>query len=114
MAKEHLNYAQMGLTHGQINSISSHKGVRKLLGHLVDNSPTRVIAQSGKNHIKLFFENDGLVSMASTPSDNRAMKNNESQIRKSLASHGFEYQTMSSFERHSKKGKQENNMEESE
>ena len=103
MAKEHLNYEQMGLTHGAINSLSSHKGVRNLLGHLVNNSPTRVIAQGGKNHIKLYFENDGLITMSKSPSDNRAMKNNESQIRRSLSSHGFEYQTMSEFGRKSKK-----------
>lgn len=104
MAKEHLNYEQMSLTHGQINSLTSHKETRGLLAHLVDNSPTRVIA-SGGSHIKLYFENDGLVTIASSPSDTHAVVNNDKQIRRSLASHGFEYPTMSEFQRHKKKQK---------
>lgn len=112
MAKEHLNYEQMGLTHGHIKSLTSHKETRKLLGHLVDNSPTRVIAQHGKTHIKLYFENDGLVAISGSPSDNRAVSNNDKQIRRSLSSHGFEYQTMSEFNRPSKKENVEQEPEE--
>jgi|SanBayMetagenome_1026888.scaffolds.fasta_scaffold37903_2 hypothetical protein len=110
MSNEHLNYEQMGLTHGQINSLTSHKETRKLLAHLVDNSPTPVIAHSGKNnHIKLYFKGDGLVTMAATPSDPRSNTNADLQIRRSLASNGFEYQTLSSFSK--KKKKKESNEE---
>jgi hypothetical protein len=109
MSNEHLNYEQLGLTHGQINSLTSHKETRKLLAHLVNNSPTPVIAHSGKNnHIKLYFKGDGLVTMAATPSDPRSNTNADLQIRRSLATHGFEYQTLSSF---SKKKKKERNEE---
>lgn len=107
MAKEHLNYDQLKLTHSQIGSLTSHKETRKLLGHLVDNSPARVIAQSGNTHIKLFFENDGLVAISGSPSDSRAVENNDKQIRRSLAASGIEYKTMSQYERHSKKEKKE-------
>ena len=111
MTKEHLNYEQMGLTHGHINDLTNHKETRQLLGHLVDNSPTRVIAAgSGSKHIKLFFENDGLVVLARSPSDHHAVKNNDNFIKKSLTSHGFEYQTMKDFSR--KKKKQKDNPEE--
>ena len=106
MAKENLNYEQMGLTHGHIKSLTGHKGMQGLLGHLVDNSPTRVIASGGGNkHIKLFFENDGLVTMSSSPSDPHSVENADKQIRKSLASHGIEYLTVSDFQRHKKKQK---------
>jgi len=107
MAKEHLNYEQMGLTHGQVNSLTPHKETRKILAHLVDNSPTPVIAQGGKSHIKLYFQGDGLVTMAATPSDPRSNTNADLQIRRSLASHGFEYQTLSSFSKKSKKKSEE-------
>lgn len=107
MAKDHLNYEQMGLTHNQVSSLTQHKETRKLLSHLVENSPTPVIAQSGKNHIKLYFQGDGLVTMASTPSDPRSNKNADMQIRRSLASHGFEYQTVSDFAKKSKKEKKD-------
>ena len=115
MAKDHLNYEQMKLTHGQINDLTNHKQMRGLLGHLVDNSPTRVIAhKSSSSHIKLYFENDGLVTMASTPSDWHAVENNDKQIRKSLASHGFEYTTFSAFQRPKKKNKNKGNPEQPE
>ena len=107
MAKDHLNYEQMKLTHAHINSLTSHKETRGLLSHLVDNSPTRVIAQHGKTHIKLYFENDGLITISGSPSDNRAVSNNDKQIRRSLASHGFEYTTMSDFQRPKKKNKEQ-------
>jgi hypothetical protein len=106
MAKEHLNYDQMSLTHGHINSLTQHKDVRALLGHLVNNSPTRVIASyTGGGHIKLYFENDGMVVTGSTPRDPHSVKNADNQIRKSLSSHGFEYQTMNKFNKQKKKQK---------
>lgn len=108
MAKDHLNYEQMGLTHGQINGLTGHKQMKGLLAHLVDNSPTRIVASGGGNkHIKLYFENDGLVTMASSPSDPHSVENADKQIRRSLASHGLEYLTMSDFQRHKKKNKKE-------
>jgi hypothetical protein len=107
MANEHLNYEQMKLTHGHINSLTSHRETRKLLAHLVDNSPTPVIAHGGKNHIKLYFKDDGLVTMSGSPSDPRSNTNADLQIRRSLASHGFEYQTLSSFSKNSKKKNKE-------
>ena len=108
MAKEHLNYEQMNLTHGHIKSLTGHKGMQGLLRHLVDNSPARVIATGGGNHhVKLYFENDGLITMAGSPSDSHAVENADKQIRRSLASHGIEYQTMSEIKRNKKKQKDE-------
>jgi hypothetical protein len=46
--------------------------------------------------------------MAATPSDPRSNTNADLQIRRSLATHGFEYRTLSSF---SKKKKKESNEE---
>jgi urease accessory protein UreE len=79
-----------------------------LLGHLVENSPARVIATGGGNrHVKLYFENDGLITMSSSPSDSHAVENADKQIRRSLASHGIEYQTMSEIKRNKNKQKDE-------
>lgn len=108
MAKEHLNYEQMAMTHGHIKSLTGHKEMAGLLKHVVDNSPTRVIGTGGgSKHIKLYFEGDGLVVLASSPSDPTSVENGDKQIRKSLASHGFEYQTMSQFKKQKKKQNKE-------
>ena len=115
MSNEHLNYEQMRLTHGHINSLTGNKEMRGLLGHLVDNSPTRVIASGGgSKHIKLYFENDGIVTMASSPSDSHAVQNADKQIRRSLAGHGIEYTTLSEFKRPKKKNKNKGNPEQPE
>jgi hypothetical protein len=106
MSNEHLNYEQMGLTVAHANSLTTHKGMRQLLYHVIENSPTRVIgAKSGTNHMKLYFENDGLLAMSSSPSDMNAIHMADRQIRKSLGSHGLEYQTMKDFSRKKKKQK---------
>lgn len=92
MAKDHLNYDQLGLTHPRIKSLTPHKPTRDLLGHVLEHSPTPVIGRyTGAGHIQLFFKGDGVVVIPSTPRDNRSLNNSESQIRKSLASHGFDF-----------------------
>lgn len=88
------------------NSLTSHKEMRQLLYHVSQNSPTRVIGTGGAgSHIKLYFENDGLLTMSSSPSDINAVHMADRQIRKSLGSHGFEYQTMKEFKKAKKKQK---------
>lgn len=104
MANEHLNYEQMGLTHGHINGLTGHKETKNLLSHLVDNSPTPLIARrTGSGHIQLFFKNDGIVSMPATPSDHRSLKNVETKLFQSLASHGFDYPKMGKLQKSKKK-----------
>lgn len=113
MSNEHLNYEQMGLTEAHANSLTTHKGMRQLLYHVIGNSPTRVIgAKSGANHMKLYFENDGLLAMSTSPSDMNAIHMADRQIRRSLGSHGFEYQTMKDMGRQKKKKKDEGPEEE--
>lgn len=93
MAKEHLNYDQMGLTHGQISELTTEKETKELLAHVVDNSPTPVIGRkTGGNHIQLLFKDDGMIVLAASPTKRgRSVINAEGQIRKSLASHGFDF-----------------------
>lgn len=106
MSNEHLNYEQMGLTEEGANGLTTHKEMRQLLHHVVANSPTRVIGTKGHaNHIKLYFENDGLLTMSSTPGDTNAVHMADRQIRRSLAGHGIEYQTMKEFKKNKKKQK---------
>jgi type IV pilus biogenesis protein CpaD/CtpE len=45
--------------------------------------------------------------MSSSPSDSHAVENADKQIRRSLASHGIEYQTMSEIKRNKNKQKDE-------
>lgn len=108
MAKDNLNYEQMGLTHDQLKSLSPNKDVRELLGHVIEHSPTPVIGRKTSNkHIQLYFKDDGIVTMGGTPADYHAVTNAESQIRKSLRSHGFEFPTMNQVKKQKKKEKKE-------
>lgn len=108
MSKEHLNYEQMSLTRDQFKSLTSDKEMRDLLGHVVDHSPTPVIGRKTQGkHIQLYFKDDGIVTMAGTKKDKHSIGNAESQIRKSLASHGFEFPTMNQVKKQKKKQKDE-------
>jgi len=108
MAKENLNYEQMGLTHGHIKSLTGHKGVAELLAHVINHSPTPVIGRkTNGNHIQLYFKDDGLVVLPNTPRDQHSVGNAESQIRKSLAGHGFDFPTRGQVQKQSKKEKKE-------
>jgi len=108
MAKEHLNYEQMGLTHGDIKSMGVHKTVAELISHVIDHSPTPVIGRkTNGGHVQLYFQNDGLVVLPSTPRDAHSVGNAESQIRKSLAGHGFDFPTRGQVQKQAKKEKKE-------
>lgn len=74
--------------------------------HVVDHSPTPVIGRKTQGrHIQLLFKGDGMVVMPSTPADARSVANSESQIRRSLASHGFEFPTTKQIKKQKKKKK---------
>lgn len=103
MAKDHLNYDQMSMTEGLARQIKTDKNTRNLLVHVARHSPTPVIAQHGGSHIKLYFKDDGLVVLASTSGGGRGIANAESQIRKSLRGHGFEFPTMKQVAKPKKK-----------
>jgi hypothetical protein len=106
MAKEHLNYDQHALTEGGVKAIKADNDTSNLLLHVVKHSPTPVIASGGgSKHIKLYFKGDGLVVMSSSSGGGRGPANAESQIRKSLASHGFEFPTMKQVAKQKKKQK---------
>jgi hypothetical protein len=106
MAKEHLNYEQMALTHGHINGLGVNRDVSGLLAHVIDHSPTPVIGRkTGSGHVQLYFKDDGLVVIPSTPKDAHSIGNAESQIRRSLGTHGFEFPTRNQVQKQARKDK---------
>ena len=108
MAKEHLNYEQMNLTQAHIKGLNVHKVVEDLLTHVMNHSPTPVIGRkTNGGHVQLYFKDDGLVTLPSTPKDQHSVGNAESQIRRSLGSHGFEFPTRGQVKKQSKKEKKE-------
>lgn len=106
MAKEQLNYDQMALTEGHASSFRTDNNTKDLLIHVAKHSPTPVIASiTQNNHIKLYFKDDGLVVIPGTSGGGRGTANAESQIRRSLGSHGFEFPTMKQIAKQKKKQK---------
>ena len=71
------------MNHAHIKSLTSHKGVREILGKLVDND-VKFIASAGNEHIKLKIVGDGLVHLSKTPSDSRAIKNIQGDIQRNI------------------------------
>lgn len=81
-ASDHLNPDQH-MSQGHINQIVQHKEVKQMLGKLVDND-VKFVLGSGKTHHKLKVIGNGIVTFSKSPSDKRAVKNMERDIRRSV------------------------------
>lgn len=89
--EQHLNWDQHALTEQRIRALTRDDSHREMLSRVAQGS-TRVAGYLlGNGHIQLRIEGDGLVHIASTPSDHRAVKNNESRIRRQMSQIGHDF-----------------------
>lgn len=81
-ASDHVNPDQH-MNQGHINQIVQHKDVRQMLGKLVDNDVKFILSDGGKHH-QLKIVGNGIVTLSKSPSDHRAIRNMEQDIRRSI------------------------------
>lgn len=81
-SSDHLNPDQH-MSVGHIKKITSNRDVRNMLEKLVDNDVKFVLSDS-TNHHQLKIIGDGIVTLSKSPSDHRAVKNMQSDIRKNI------------------------------
>lgn len=68
---------------GHINEIVQHKEVKQMLHKLVDND-VKFLLSTGKKHHQLKIIGDGLVTFSKSPSDKRAIKEMQGDIRRGI------------------------------
>ena len=88
MAAENLNYDQMGMTHEHVRQLTPHKGVREILSRVVDCGHPVISQSLPSGHFRLYIKDDGIVHVSGTPSDHRALKSIEGDIRRGIVSAG--------------------------
>lgn len=71
------------MNRGHINEIVQHKEVKQMLHKLVDNE-VKFVLSTGKKHNQLKIIGNGLVTLSKSPSDKRAIKEMQSDIRRSI------------------------------
>ena len=81
-ASDHVNPDQH-MNHGHIKETVSHKGVRQMLGNLVDNDVKFLLSTKSKHH-ELKIIGNGIVTLSKSPSDHHALKNMQSDIQRSI------------------------------
>lgn len=89
--EQHLNWDQHALNDQRIRNLTRDDAHREMLSRVAEGS-TPVAGFLLKNgHIQLRIKGDGIVHMASTPSDHRAVKNNEQRIRRQMREIGHDF-----------------------
>ena len=92
MANEsNLNWEQHALSEDRIRSLTTHKPFREVLSRISQASTPVMGHKTHSGHIQLRIKDDGIVHMASTPSDHRAVKNMESFVRKKMIEVGHDF-----------------------
>lgn len=81
-ASDNINHDQH-MSHGHVRQITTHKGVRELLGKLVGNDVKFILSDAEKHH-QLKIVGNGIVHISKTPSDHRALKNIQGDIQRSI------------------------------
>jgi hypothetical protein len=81
-ASDHIHPSQH-MNHGHIHDSVGHRGVRDMLGKLVDND-VKFLLSTKKKHHELKIIGNGLVNFSKTPSDHRAIKNMQGDIQRSI------------------------------
>lgn len=89
--EQHLNWDQHALTEDRINGLTRDSGFREMLGRVSQGSTPVIGLRTKSGHIQLRIKGDGLVHLASTPSDHRAVKNMEQQIRRNFRGIGHDF-----------------------
>lgn len=81
-ASDHLHPDQH-MNEGHIKQVVSHKEVRGMLNKLVNNDVKFVLSDGSKHH-QLKIVGNGIVTLSKSPSDQRAVKNMQGDIQRSI------------------------------
>ena len=87
----HLNWEQHALNDDHIKSLTSDRDFRDMLTRVSQGTTPVMAHKTGSGHIQLRIKDDGIVHMASTPSDWRAVKNVESRIQRHFKEIGHSF-----------------------
>lgn len=89
--EEHLNWDQHALNEDRVRGLTTDKPFREMLSRVGQGSTPVIGHRTQSGHIQLRIKGDGVVHMASTPSDHRAVKNMESLVRRKMAEIGHDF-----------------------
>jgi hypothetical protein len=89
--EDNLNWEQHSLTEDHVRSLTTDKPFREMLSRVSQGSTPVMGHRTGSGHIQLRIKGDGVVHMASTPSDHRAVKNMESLVRRKMVEIGHDF-----------------------
>jgi hypothetical protein len=89
--EEHLNWDQHALNEDRVRGLTTDKPFREMLSRVGQGSTPVMGHKTQSGHIQLRIKGDGVVHMASTPSDHRAVKNMESLVRRKMAEIGHDF-----------------------
>lgn len=87
----HLNWEQHALNDDHIKSLTSDRDFRDMLSRVSQGTTPVMAHKTGSGHIQLRIKDDGIVHMASTPSDWRAVRNVESRIQRHFKEIGHSF-----------------------
>lgn len=81
---DNLQWEQYALTDSHIRNLTTHKDYRELFARVAQATTPVMAVKTRSGHIQLRIKGDGVLHTGSTPSDNRAVKNLESDIRRNM------------------------------
>jgi hypothetical protein len=84
MSADHLQWDQYALTDDHIRTLTTHKDYRELFGRVAQGTTPVMALKTRSGHIQIRIKGDGMLHTGSTPSDKRAVKNLESDIRRNM------------------------------
>jgi len=82
--EDHLQWEQHALTDDHIRSLTTHKDYRELFARVAQATTPVMALKTRSGHIQIRIKGDGMLHTGSTPSDKRAVKNLESDIRRNM------------------------------
>ena len=89
--EQNLNWEQHALNGERIKALTSDRDFRDMLSRVSQGTTPVMAHKTGSGHIQLRIKDDGIVHMASTPSDWRAVRNMESRIQRQFAEIGHSF-----------------------
>ena len=84
MSADHLQWDQYALTDDHIRTLTTHKDYRVLFARVAQGTTPVMALKTRSGHIQIRIKGDGMLHTGSTPSDKRAVKNLESDIRRNM------------------------------
>jgi hypothetical protein len=89
--EQNLNWEQHALNSERIKALTPDRDFRDMLSRVSQGTTPVMAHKTGSGHIQLRIKDDGIVHMASTPSDWRAVRNIESRIQRQFAEIGHSF-----------------------